>query len=287
VIPFLGNVPLGQLTREKVRDFVAGLVGKKFSVEVKEKVNDESGKLIVRKRTIERNMARPTIRIILSQLCALLSHAVEEKVIDINPAVKLGKFYKQAKVLHEEIQPLTREEVPTFLQAVLERSKDYYPIFLAAIHTGMRAGELIGLQWGDIDFNSKFIVVRRCFTRGRVELTKTGKQRRIDMSDTLTQALQSHQTRLKQEWLKKEPPEGEAKKELPEWVFPNLEGNPLEYYNLKHRHFEKCLAKAGLRRIRFHDLRHTFASLLIQNGESLAYIKDQLGHSSIKMTVDV
>src|SRR5262249_47960358 len=63
--------------------------------------------------------------------------------------------------------------------------------------------------------------------------------------------------------------------------------NPLEYYNLKHRHFEKCLQKAGLRRIRFHDLRHTFASLLIQNGESLAYIKDQLGHSSIKMTVDV
>jgi integrase len=55
----------------------------------------------------------------------------------------------------------------------------------------------------------------------------------------------------------------------------------------KNRHFLKCLTKAGLRTIRFHDLRHTFASLLIQNGEPLAYVKDQLGHSSIKMTVDV
>src|SRR5215470_18363751 len=105
----------------------------------------------------------------------MLSHAVEERFIENNPAVKLGKFYKQAKVIHEEIQPLNREEVPVFLQAVLEKSKEYYPVFLAAIHTGMRAGELIGLQWGDIDFNGKFIVVRRCYTRGRVELTKTGK----------------------------------------------------------------------------------------------------------------
>ena len=57
--------------------------------------------------------------------------------------------------------------------------------------------------------------------------------------------------------------------------------------NLKKRHFFKCLEKAGLRRIRFHDLRHTFASLLIQNGESLAYVKEQQGHSTIKLTVDV
>jgi integrase len=70
-------------------------------------------------------------------------------------------------------------------------------------------------------------------------------------------------------------------------VFCNREGNPEEIHNLKNRYFFRCLTKAGLRHIRFHDLRHTFASLLIQNGESLAYVKDQLGHSSIKMTVDV
>jgi integrase len=70
-------------------------------------------------------------------------------------------------------------------------------------------------------------------------------------------------------------------------VFCNEEGNPLDGDNLRHRVFYKVLAKAGLRWIRFHDLRHTFASLLIQNGESLTYVRDQLGHSSIQVTVDI
>ena len=74
--------------------------------------------------------------------------------------------------------------------------------------------------------------------------------------------------------------------EIPEWVFCNREGKLPDMQNVKNRHFHKCLEKAGLRRIRFHDLRHTFASLLLTNGESLTYVKDQLGHSSIKMTVD-
>ncbi len=92
-----------------------------------------------------------------------------------------------------------------------------------------------------------------------------------------------------------------GKNEIPEWVFlgpgrivwedgqpvGREEGQRVEMYNVKNRYFLKCLEKAKLRRIRFHDLRHTFASLLIQNGESLAYVKDQLGHASIKMTVDV
>ena len=75
--------------------------------------------------------------------------------------------------------------------------------------------------------------------------------------------------------------------EIPEWVFCNAEGNPLDYYNLKRRHCEKCLDHAGLRRIRFHDLRHTYATLLLMQGESPAYVKEQLGHSSIKVTVDI
>ena len=75
--------------------------------------------------------------------------------------------------------------------------------------------------------------------------------------------------------------------EIPEWVFCNQQGNPPDMQNVKNRHFYKCLEKAGLRRIRFHDLRHTFASLLLQDGQPLAYIKDQLGHSSIKLTVDI
>ena len=213
----------------------------------------------------------------------MLSHAVEEQIITVNPATKLSKFYKQSPVVHEEIQPLNAEEVSVFLSAVLDRpaSKEYFPFFLCAVHTGLRAGEFIGLKWGDLDFRGKFLMVRRSFTRGRIEPPKTSKVHRVDMSDALLMEFQALKKRRRKEYLKK------GANEIPEWVRCNREGNPLEYYNLKHRHFGKCLEHAKLRRIRFHDLRHTFASLLIQNGESLAYVKDQLGHSSIKMTVDV
>jgi len=171
-----------------------------------------------------------------------------------------------------------------FLQAVLERkvSRQHYPLFLCAIHTGLRSGELAGPKWGDIDFRGKFLTVRREIVLGKIiATTKTDKIRRVDLSDSLLEELAELKLKRKEDWLKK------GLNEIPEWIFCNREGNPLDMHNLKNRHFFKCLEKAGLRRIRFHDLRHTFASLLIQNGESLAYVKDQLGHSSIKLTVDV
>jgi len=74
--------------------------------------------------------------------------------------------------------------------------------------------------------------------------------------------------------------------EPPEWLFYNTYGKPVDPDNLRKRQYYKCLKKAGLRRIRFHDLRHTYASLLLAQGESLVYVKDQLGHSNISITVD-
>jgi integrase len=128
-----------------------------------------------------------------------------------------------------------------------------------------------------------------------MEKTKTDQIRRVDPSDTLLHELQTLKRKRRAENL------GDGKNEIPEWVFLSPgqiiweegkpvrreEGRQLDMQNVKNRFFHKCLEKPKLRRIRFHDLRHTFASLLIQNGESLAYVKDQLGHNSIKMTVDV
>jgi len=74
--------------------------------------------------------------------------------------------------------------------------------------------------------------------------------------------------------------------EMPAWVFVNERGKLPDPDNLRNRVWPKLLAKAGLRRIRIHDLRHTYASLLIQQGESLAYVKEQMGHHSIRVTVD-
>lgn len=228
-----------------------------------------------------RKMARPSIRIILAGLCAVLNSAIEDQVITDNPARRLSRFYKQAPILHEEIQPLTYEEVPLFLRSALRYSPECYPLFLCAIHTGLRSGQLAGLKWDDIDFNGQFLNVRKNIVRGRVHATKTDKMRRVDMSDALIAELSNLKRQRREEWLSR------GKNEIPEWVFCNREGNPADMHNVKNRHFRKCLEKAGLRQIRFHDLRHSFASLLLQDGQSLKYVSDQLGHSSIKMTADV
>jgi integrase len=74
---------------------------------------------------------------------------------------------------------------------------------------------------------------------------------------------------------------------VPQWVFCNEAGGLLDGDNLRHRAFYNLLKASGLRKIRFHDLRHTFASLLLQQGESPVYVKEQMGHSSIAITVDL
>ena len=99
------------------------------------------------------------------------------------------------------------------------------------------------------------------------------------MSLELTQALKD----LK---LERQIEAGASGTDVPAWVFCNERGGLMHPHNLRDRIFYGLLKKAGLRRVRFHDLRHTFASLLLQNGESPVYVKEQMGHSSIQVTVD-
>ncbi len=264
ILPVLGEKGMDDVTRADIEILVADLVT---------------------------NLAKPTIRMTLSCLRAMFSHAIEHEIVVKNPVVKTTKMYAQTTAKHEEIEPLTAEEVMKFLRKAKEldvqartRRKDsmvYYPLLLTAIHTGLRCGELAGLQWGDIDFNGSFLIVRRAFVNGQVVPTKTKKQRRVDLSDAVIHELQAYRRQKQADWLKK------GSNEIPVWVFANDEGNPPDMNNVKHRGFKTTLTRAELRQIRFHDLRHTFASLLIQDGQSLAYVKDQLGHSSIKLTVDV
>ena len=214
---------------------------------------------------------------------SLVGKKLAKDTITENPATRLGEFFRQAPTRHKEIEPLTKPEAIRFLEAVHQHSPQHFALFLCAIHTGLRSGESAGLQWGDVDENGKFLVVRRGIVRGKINLTKSGKVRKVDVSDSLLAALLDLRRKRKELLL------ANGKNELPatDWIFENEEGGFQDMKNLKKRHFQKCLEKAGLRRIRFHDLRHLIASLLIQNGESLTYVKEQLGHSSIKITVDV
>jgi len=171
----------------------------------------------------------------------------------------------------------------------------HYPALLCAARTGVREGELIGLKWTDVDFNGRFIEVRRNVSRGRVTTPKSGKARKVDMSLQLTNTLDGLLGKIKAEALKHEmekPQEERRKSEevltevMDSWIFTTPVGTQLDPNNLRKYVFYRCLDLAELRRVRFHDLRHTFASLLIQQGESLAYVRDQLGHHSIQITVD-
>ena len=142
----------------------------------------------------------------------------------------------------------------------------------------MRLGEILGLQWEDIDFNGKFIHVQRSYKLGKLSTPKNGRTRRVDMSDMLIESLRSHLLKRKKEALQ----EGH---EVVEFVF-HRDGKPIAQYSVRYT-FKRILSRAGLRHIRFHDIRHTFATLLLSQGESPVYVKDQLGHHSIQMTVDV
>ena len=229
---------------------------------------------------LKTGLAPNTVRNIKAMVSAVLSHALDgDGLIAANPVSRLGRLIK-GKERKADVNPLNREEARAFLEVVEKYHLRYYPFFLCALRTGMRLGELLALEWGDIDFRGGFIEVRRAFTKGGITTPKNDKIRRVDMSRQLSDTLRALHTERKREALSK------GWKEIPELVFVNEDGRLINSFNLRPRVFHKALAKAGLRRIRIHDLRHTFASLLIQNGESLAYVKDQLGHHSIQITVD-
>jgi len=229
---------------------------------------------------LDKGQAQKTVRNVILCLSSLLSQAVEDGLLTVNPALRPGKFLPKVSK-RRAINPLTREEVAGFLESVKDKAPRYYPLFLCAVRTGLRMGELLALQWGDLDYHGRFIQVQRNYTHWKVTTPKSGESRRVDMSLELAQALKDLQTECQIEAA------ANGWKEIPAWVFCNEQGGLLHPNNLRDRVFYGLLKWSGLRQVRFHDLRHTFASLLLQQGESPVYVKEQMGHSSIQVTVDL
>jgi integrase len=139
-------------------------------------------------------------------------------------------------------------------------------------------GELIGLQWGDVDFHGDFIEVRRAVVLGQETTTKSHKIRRVEMSPQLQAVLK----RLKEIRELESMAQGEN---LEPWVFLSPGGKLWDERNLR-RGWYRCLEKAEIRKVRFHDLRHSYVSLLIEQGAHPKYIQEQVGHSGIQVTMD-
>lgn len=243
---------------------------------------DEIRKLEIKKFLMKQYAGRAssTITHFKNAISNVLNLAVDDEVLAVNPAHRLGRIVRE-KSLKIEIEPLTRDELKRLLNSFQENFPRYYALALTLARTGIRIGEAIALKWGDIDFNSRFINIQRGFSYGKIETPKNGKSRRVDMSLQLSETLQKHRHDMKVEAMSK------GWGAISEWLFVAEKGNPLILQHWKPKIFDKALEKAGLRKIRIHDLRHTYASLLIQAGESLAYVRDQLGHHSIKVTVDI
>jgi integrase len=207
---------------------------------------------IVAKQTS--GLSANTVRIILSYLSAILNEAVDDELIQANPAARVRKNI--AKDHKEEISQLTPKELDKLLKKVQRHYSNHYTLFLLLARTGMRIGEALSLQWGDIDFNGRFIEVRRSVVRGNVSTPKSGKSRRVDMSPQLAESLKVHLTQSKRRGLALGIGE-------PELVFMNETGSVIDVNNWRRRVFNEALTKAKLRRIRIHDLRHTYATLRI------------------------
>ena len=268
VLPVFGSLPVSEINRLFIKEFL-----------MKKKKESRTFKVNGKERKVN-GYSASTLQHIKNAISGILNLAVDDAVINVNPAHKLGKFLGP-KNLRLETDPLTREELGVLLKTFREHYLAHYPFILTLARTGMRLGEVLALQWGDIDFNGRFITVQRGMSRGKIEAPKNGKSRRVDMSRHLTETLLELRKQRRVDDFRKGLGEG------PEWIFASGTQKPLIAAHWRSRVFEKALAKAGLRKIRIHDLRHGYASMMIQAGESLAYIRDQLGHHSIKVTVDI
>jgi integrase len=220
-----------------------------------------------------------TVKGIVRTLSALLSQAVEDEQLAANPALRLGKYLRRGDEEAREIQPLDATQAALLVTTAERHFGRWYPWVLCALRTGMRLGELIALQWGDIDWHERFIVVQRNIVRGTVTTPKSHQRRRVDMTPQLMDALLAWRRVQRNRWMKKGEP-------MPLWVFPSLTGTPVEERNLRHV-FKRLLEKAGMRHMRIHDLRHTYASLLLQAGAAITYVSAQLGHRDASITLRV
>ena len=224
--------------------------------------------------------APATVSLYKDVMSGVFNYVVDLEDIPVNPVRGVTKRLNLVKEKSKHVDPLDFDETNMFLETCQKYSSDYHPLFFTALRTGMRLGELLGLKWGDVDFNNRFIMVKRTFKRGIFSEPKNKKHRRVDMTEQLAAVLKE----LQKQQLKKGLKEGRG--DIQEMVFTRENGKPVEQ-NYIRRVFKRMLRKAGLREIRLHDLRHSFASQLLSLGESPVYVKEQLGHHSIQMTCDV
>ena len=208
--------------------------------------------------TREKKVSGKRAKNVLSTLRRVLVSAWEWEVLP-----NLPRFPK-VKVAESHFDFFTREESDRVL--AVSRTAEERAILLFAFHSGARAGEQLAFEWQDLDLHNRLLVFRRSSTLGIVGPTKSGKERKVPLTASLEAALRS------------------IRHARGPWVFCNPDGKPLTLWQLHERLWGAC-RRAGLRRIRWHDCRHSFASQLVMGGTPLRQVQEWLGHSTITTTM--
>jgi integrase len=229
-------------------------------------------------------LSSATIHYIQRVLNNIFSRAVEWEVIKHNPVSKV----KKPKITQKETDVYDEEEVFNLLMALKKEEQRWRVLITLAVLTGMRKGELLGLEWGSVDLSAGTIHVKQnlVYANGEqiVKETKTKhSQRIISLPPEILPELKA----FKKEWNKNrlfmaELWEGGDHN----FVFTAYHGKPLHQHSIKNW-WSRFIKRHGLRYIRFHDLRHTSATLLLNKGENVKVISSRLGHANVLTTLNI
>jgi integrase len=232
-------------------------------------------------------LSASTLTNILSLLRRVMALAVDEGAIQRNPCRNLGRLLakvkrQQAKEV-EHVNAWSREEVATLLALAETAEPTFYPLLAFLLHTGARKGEALGLRWEDVDFSGGRVLIRRAVVRGTLGTPKSGKARSVALPPTLAAILRDllverRRGCLKGQW-------GEA----PEFVFCSATGGLLDERNVTRswQRLRRKAQKKGVRPLRVHDARHTYASLALASGKSVRWVASQLDHSNPELPLRV
>jgi integrase len=253
-----------QIDYEHMVDRMKKVVGEKFGAKLRlEDVTPETVEGF-RDALIEDGLSDRTVNKYLTVLHGIFVWARRRYKLPSNPVANVERR-PQAK--RRNIDVFSREEVLALVRAA--DSEQDGTIYLTAAFTGLRLGELLALRWRDVDFANSAVHVRQSFINGRVDTPKSGQERTVPLADEVAQALaklggRDHDT-------------GDD-----DLVFCGTNGGHLAGHRLRDR-YKAALGKAGLRALRFHDLRHTFGSHAIRTADSRE-VMEWMGHQDLATT---
>ncbi|MBO6849342.1 MAG: site-specific integrase [Marinobacter sp.] len=240
LVPGFGEKEVGHITRQEILSFRASLA----------KVETRSKKPLSASRI---NRIMTPLRMILGEAANRFEFTSPFQGI------------KSLKVPRSDVEPFSLEEVRLILATVRADFRNYYTV---RFFTGLRTGEIDGLQWDCVDFQRRQILVRQALVNGEIEQTKTdGSYRHIEMPQLVYDALKDQRKATGNNT----------------FVFCNGAGNPLEHNNVTKRVWYPLLSHLGLRKRRPYQTRHTAATLWLAAGENPEWIARQMGHTTTEM----